>query len=67
VGTRWALHVVAALTCGDRELARARPRSVKGGRPIGVAIDRAGALLVADDVGNNIWRVTPADAQSASR
>jgi glucose/arabinose dehydrogenase len=30
------------------------------GRPVGVAVDRAGALLVADDVGNAIWRVTPA-------
>jgi len=30
------------------------------GRPVGVAIDRQGALLVADDVGNAIWRVTPA-------
>lgn len=30
------------------------------GRPVGVAIDKAGALLVADDVGNLIWRVTPA-------
>jgi glucose/arabinose dehydrogenase len=29
------------------------------GRPVGVAVDRAGALLVADDVGNVIWRVTP--------
>ena len=28
------------------------------GRPVGVAIDRRGALLVADDVGNVIWRVT---------
>ncbi len=28
------------------------------GRPVGVAIDRQGALLVADDVGNRIWRVT---------
>lgn len=28
------------------------------GRPVGVAIDSAGALLVADDVGNTIWRVT---------
>ena len=27
------------------------------GRPVGVAIDRKGALLVADDVGNVIWRV----------
>ncbi|MES2831638.1 MAG: sorbosone dehydrogenase family protein [Pseudomonadota bacterium] len=30
------------------------------GRPVGVAIDRAGALLVADDVGNTVWRVIPA-------
>jgi glucose/arabinose dehydrogenase len=30
------------------------------GRPVGVAIDRSGALLVADDVGNAIWRVTSA-------
>jgi glucose/arabinose dehydrogenase len=29
------------------------------GRPVGVAVDRAGALLVADDVGNKIWRVVP--------
>ncbi|MBT9594761.1 MAG: sorbosone dehydrogenase family protein [Vitreoscilla sp.] len=28
------------------------------GRPVGVAIDRQGALLVADDVGNTIWRVS---------
>jgi glucose/arabinose dehydrogenase len=30
------------------------------GRPVGVALDRKGALLVADDVGNAVWRVTPA-------
>ena len=30
------------------------------GRPVGVQIDRLGALLVADDVGNVIWRVTGA-------
>ncbi|HLU06655.1 MAG TPA: sorbosone dehydrogenase family protein [Woeseiaceae bacterium] len=30
------------------------------GRPAGVAIDARGALLVADDVGNVVWRVTPA-------
>ena len=28
------------------------------GRPVGVAIDRTGALIVADDVGNTVWRVT---------
>jgi glucose/arabinose dehydrogenase len=30
------------------------------GRPVGVAIDKQGALLVADDVGNAVWRVKPA-------
>lgn len=29
------------------------------GRPIGVAIDSEGAVLVADDVRNTIWRITP--------
>lgn len=29
------------------------------GRPVGVAVDATGALLVADDVGNVVWRVTP--------
>lgn len=29
------------------------------GRPVGVTFDKTGALLVADDVGNVIWRVTP--------
>jgi len=28
------------------------------GRPVGVAIDQRGALLVADDVGNTVWRVS---------
>ena len=31
------------------------------GRPVGVALDKAGALLVADDVGNVIWRVAAAN------
>ena len=30
------------------------------GRPVGVAVDGKGAILVADDVGNVVWRVTPA-------
>ncbi len=30
------------------------------GRPVGVALDRRGALLVADDVGNVVWRVSAA-------
>jgi len=45
------------------------------GRPVGVILDQDGALLVADDVGNTIWRVTPAqgtcrrvrDAEDGSR
>ena len=28
------------------------------GRPVGVTVDSTGALLVADDVGNAVWRVT---------
>ena len=31
------------------------------GRPVGVAIDNSGALLVADDVGNKVWRVFATD------
>jgi glucose/arabinose dehydrogenase len=30
------------------------------GRPVGVAIDKTGALLVADDVGNVVWKVSAA-------
>ena len=30
------------------------------GRPVGVAVDKTGALLIADDVGNTVWRVTAA-------
>ena len=32
------------------------------GRPVGVAVDKEGALLVADDVGNHVWRVTAASS-----
>jgi glucose/arabinose dehydrogenase len=37
------------------------------GRPVGVAIDRTGALIIADDVGNTVWRVsyTGANARPA--
>lgn len=28
------------------------------GRPVGLAVDKSGALLIADDVGNTVWRVT---------
>jgi glucose/arabinose dehydrogenase len=30
------------------------------GRPVGVTLDRTGALLIADDVGNIVWRVSAA-------
>jgi glucose/arabinose dehydrogenase len=35
------------------------------GRPVGVRIDKQGALLVADDVGNTVWRVTPSTKSAA--
>ncbi len=34
------------------------------GRPVGVALDKGGALLVADDVGNAVWRVARARSPS---
>ena len=37
------------------------------GRPVGVAVDKRGALLVADDVGNVIWRVTAAPGAQVAR
>ncbi len=42
------IDVLAGFLSGDHAL----------GRPVGVAIDKGGALLVADDVGNTVWRVT---------
>jgi glucose/arabinose dehydrogenase len=36
------------------------------GRPVGLAVDRSGALLIADDVGDTVWRMSPAPANSAS-
>jgi glucose/arabinose dehydrogenase len=37
------------------------------GRPVGVAVDGTGALLVADDTGNTVWRVTGDQRQSQSQ
>ncbi|EER59607.1 L-sorbosone dehydrogenase [Acidovorax delafieldii 2AN] len=34
------------------------PQGQAWGRPVGVAVDSRGALMVADDVGNAVWRVT---------
>ncbi|WP_114392661.1 PQQ-dependent sugar dehydrogenase [Oleisolibacter albus] len=36
------------------------------GRPVGVAVDGGGALLVADDVGNRIWRLIPSGAPATA-
>ncbi|QXQ04972.1 sorbosone dehydrogenase family protein [Sphingosinicellaceae bacterium] len=38
----------------DRKAARSL------GRPVGLAVDKTGALLIADDVGNTVWRVSAA-------
>ena len=35
------------------------PEGEAYGRPVGVAFDKRGGLLVADDVGNAIWRLAP--------
>ena len=34
------------------------PKGEAQGRPVGVVIDSQGALLVADDVGGVVWRVS---------
>ena len=41
------------------------PAGEARGRPVGVVLDNDGALLVADDVGNAVWRVTAAPSQVA--
>jgi glucose/arabinose dehydrogenase len=43
------------------------PEGEARGRPVGVAIDKRGALLVADDVGNVIWRVTAATSTASAK
>lgn len=35
------------------------------GRPVGLALDQTGALLVADDVGNTVWRVADRQLEKA--
>jgi glucose/arabinose dehydrogenase len=35
------------------------------GRPVGVALDHTGALLIADDVGNTVWQVSMPGAATA--
>ena len=36
------------------------------GRPVGVTLDKTGALLIADDVGNTVWRVSAASQPQAA-
>lgn len=36
------------------------------GRPVGVTVDPRGALIVADDLSNTVWRVVPARAPAAA-
>jgi glucose/arabinose dehydrogenase len=36
------------------------------GRPVGLAVDRTGGLLIADDVGDTVWRVSSQRPRSAS-
>jgi glucose/arabinose dehydrogenase len=36
------------------------------GRPVGVTVDPRGALIVADDLSNTIWRVTPVKSRPVS-
>ena len=43
------LDVLTGFLAGDKAM----------GRPVGVQIAGDGSLLVADDVGNTVWRVTP--------
>jgi glucose/arabinose dehydrogenase len=37
------------------------------GRPVGVAVDHSGGLLIADDLGDTVWRVSSSSANSASK
>jgi glucose/arabinose dehydrogenase len=36
------------------------------GRPVGVSVDPRGALIVADDLSNTVWRIAPNEPQSAA-
>jgi glucose/arabinose dehydrogenase len=38
---------------------------VARGRPVGLAVDGAGGPLIADDLGNTVWRVTAASNSAA--
>ena len=52
--------LIASGIATDGRYAFVSSEGVAYGRPVGVAMDARGALLVADDVGNVIWRVSGA-------
>jgi glucose/arabinose dehydrogenase len=37
------------------------------GRPVGLAVDRTGALLIADDLGDTVWRVSSLGPATAAK
>jgi glucose/arabinose dehydrogenase len=43
------------------------PFGLARGRPVGVAVGRTGGVLVADDVGNVVWRVAPAASRVSAK
>jgi hypothetical protein len=68
VGTGHASTATRSFSCfsGERPSGKAEdvvtgflnPDEKARGWPVGLAVDKSGALLIADDVGN-VWRVTP--------
>ncbi|MBV9843026.1 MAG: sorbosone dehydrogenase family protein [Sphingomonadaceae bacterium] len=74
---RSGYQVVFVPFAGGNPVKGAKPEQLLGGfvtadgkaqgRPVGVVLDPKGALLVADDVGNTIWRVTAATPVTSAK
>jgi len=60
---RWTAGWSGRWTRKRARTARTRPGCA--GRPVGVTVDPGGALLVADDLSNTLWRVTPENRPAA--